>query len=216
MRSFLRTLALLAATASTTLAFAQQGTHDFSAIDAIMQKAVTDGIIPGGVVLIGHNGKVVYRKAFGSRSLEPTHEPMTADTIFIQDGKVRLNDPVSMYLPEFAQNGKDQITVRELMTHYSGLRPDLDLKESWQGRDTAFQMAMHEKPANPPGSRFVYSDINYETLGFLVEKISGEPLNQFAKENVFARKTPVSFPMQAFCLASHLPNTMIPATCSAV
>lgn len=169
-----------------------------------MQKAVSDGMIPGGVVLIGHNGKVVYRKAFGSRSLEPTRETMTVDTIFdlasltkciatttsmmrlIQDGKVRLNDPVSNYLPEFKQNGKDQITVRELMTHYSGLAPDLDLKASWQGHDTAFEMAMHEKPANPPGSRFVYSDINYETLGFLVEKISGQPLNQFAKENVFA------------------------------
>ena len=169
-----------------------------------MQKAVADNVIPGGVVLIGHNGKIVYRKAFGSRSLEPMREPMTADTIFdlasltkciatttsmmrlIQDGRVRLNDPVSMYLPEFAQNGKDQITIRELMTHYSGLRPDLDLKEPWQGRDTAFQMAMRETPANPPGTRFVYSDINYETLGFLVEKISGEPLNQFAKENVFA------------------------------
>jgi uncharacterized protein YbbC (DUF1343 family)/CubicO group peptidase (beta-lactamase class C family) len=168
-----------------------------------MQKAVSDGMIPGGVVLIGHNGKIVYRKAFGSRSLEPKREPMTVDTIFdlasltkciatttsmmrlIQDGKVRLNDPVSNYLPEFKQNGKDQITVRELMTHYSGLPPDLDLKEHWQGKDTAFQMAMQEKLANPPGSRFVYSDINFETLGFLVEKISGEPLNQFAKENVF-------------------------------
>jgi uncharacterized protein YbbC (DUF1343 family)/CubicO group peptidase (beta-lactamase class C family) len=176
---------------------------EFAAIDAIMEKAVADGMIPGAVVLIGHNGSVVYRKAFGSRSLEPTHEAMTVDTIFdlasltkciatttsmmklIQDGRVRLNDPVSMYLPEFAQNGKQDITVRELMTHYSGLAPDLDLKEQWQGRDTAFAMAMREKPANSPGSRFVYSDINFETLGFLVEKISGLPLNEFAKRNVF-------------------------------
>ena len=176
---------------------------EFPAIDAMMERAVADGMIPGGVVLIGHNGSVVYRKAFGSRSLEPTHEAMTVDTIFdlasltkciatttsmmklIQDGRVRLNDPVSMYLPEFAQNGKQDITVRELMTHYSGLAPDLDLKEQWQGRDTAFAMAMREKPANPPGSRFVYSDINFETLGFLVEKVSGLPLNEFAKRTVF-------------------------------
>jgi uncharacterized protein YbbC (DUF1343 family)/CubicO group peptidase (beta-lactamase class C family) len=176
---------------------------EFPAIDAIMEKAVVEGMIPGGVVLIGHNGSVVYRKAFGSRSLEPTHEAMTVDTIFdlasltkciatttsmmklIQDGRVRLNDPVSMYLPEFAQNGKQDITVRELMTHYSGLAPDLDLKEQWQGRDAAFGMAMREKPANPPGSRFVYSDINFETLGFLVEKVSGLPLNEFAKRTVF-------------------------------
>jgi uncharacterized protein YbbC (DUF1343 family)/CubicO group peptidase (beta-lactamase class C family) len=182
---------------------AKHGKANFSAIDAIMEKAVTDGNIPGGVALIGHNGKIVYRKAFGSRSLGPTREPMTVDTIFdlasltkciatttsmmklIEQGRVRLNDPVSAYLPEFAQNGKEDITVRELMTHYSGLRPDLDLKEPWQGRDTAFQMAMHEKPANPPGSRFVYSDINFETLGFIVEKVSGMPLNEFARDNIY-------------------------------
>ena len=168
-----------------------------------MDKAVADGNIPGGVVLIGHNGKVVYRKAFGSRSLEPSREPMSVDTIFdlasltkciatttsmmklIEDGRVRLNDPVAAYLPDFAQNGKQDITVRELMTHYSGLAPDLDLKIEWQGRDAAFQMAMQQKPQYPPGSRFVYSDINFETLGFLVEKITGKPLDEFASENIF-------------------------------
>ena len=96
-----------------------------------------------------------------------------------------MNDPVATYLPDFAQNGKKDITVRELMTHYSGLRPDLDLKTQWQGRDAAFLMAMQEKPAHPPGSGFVYSDINFETLGFLVEKISGLPLNEYAAENIF-------------------------------
>ena len=175
----------------------------FANIDAIMNKAVADDNIPGGVVLVGHNGKVVYRKAFGSRSLEPEPEAMTADTIFdlasltkciatatsvmklIEDGRVRLNDPVAAYLPEFAQNGKKDITVRELMTHYSGLAPDLDLKIPWQGRDAAFQMAMAQTPMYPPGSRFVYSDINFETLGFLLEKVSGMPLNEFAAANVF-------------------------------
>jgi uncharacterized protein YbbC (DUF1343 family)/CubicO group peptidase (beta-lactamase class C family) len=177
---------------------------DFQPIDAIMEKAVADGNIPGGVVLIGHNGRVVYRKAFGSRSLEPTREPMTVDTVFdlasltkciatttsmmklIEDGRVRLNDPVAAYLPEFAQNGKQDITVRELMTHYSGLAPDLDLKADWSGRETAFRMAMQQKPQYLPGSRFVYSDINFETLGFLVEKVTGEPLNEFASESIFA------------------------------
>jgi uncharacterized protein YbbC (DUF1343 family)/CubicO group peptidase (beta-lactamase class C family) len=176
----------------------------FKSIDAIVQKAVDDGNIPGAVVLIGHNGKVVYRKAFGSRSLEPTHEPMTVDTIFdlasltkcvatatsvmklIEDGRVRLNDPVSAYLPDFAQNGKADITVRELLTHYSGLSPDLDLKAPWQGRESAYHMAMQVKPQYPPGSRFLYSDINFETLGFIVEKVTGTPLNDFASTNIYA------------------------------
>jgi uncharacterized protein YbbC (DUF1343 family) len=170
----------------------------------MMRKAVDDGNIPGGVVIIGHNGRVVYRRAFGLRSIEPSREPMTVDTIFdlasltkcvatttsmmqlIERGRVRLNDPVAMYLPEFAQNGKQDITVRELMTHYSGLAPDLDLKESWQGRDAAYRMAMQQTPQYPPGSRFVYSDINFETLGFLIEKITGMTLDAYAAKNVFA------------------------------
>lgn len=176
----------------------------FAAIDAIMQEAVSNGNIPGGVVLVGHNSRIIYRKAFGSRSLEPTREPMTVDTIFdlasltkciatttavmqlIQDGRVRLNAPVAAYLPEFAQNGKEDITVRELLTHYSGLAPDLDLKSPWEGRDAAYAMVMQQRPALPPGTRFVYSDINFETLGFLVEKVSGMPLGEYAAKNIFA------------------------------
>jgi uncharacterized protein YbbC (DUF1343 family)/CubicO group peptidase (beta-lactamase class C family) len=176
----------------------------FASVSAIMERAVADGNIPGGVVLVSHNGKVVYRKAFGMRSLEPAREPMTADTIFdlasltkciatttaimqlLDQGRIRLNDPVSAYLKDFAQNGKQDITIRELMTHYSGLRPDLDLTTPWQGRATAFKMAMEEKPANPPGSRFVYSDINFETLGFLVEQVTGESLDEYAAKHIFA------------------------------
>jgi len=195
--------AIVASASLNTTGASPATQSDFSAIDSIVAQAVKDGNIPGAVVLIGHDGKVVYRKAFGMRSLEPTREPMTVDTIFdlasltkcvatttsmmklFQDGRFRLNDPVSKYLPEFAQNGKEDVTIRELMTHFSGFGPDLDLKEAWSGRDTAFAMAMREKPAYPPGSRFLYSDINFETLGFLVEKISGMPLNEFARTSVF-------------------------------
>src|SRR5580692_11640718 len=172
-------------------------------LDPIMERAVADGNIPGGVLLIGHNGRVVYRRAFGFRSLEPIRERMTVDTIFdlasltkcvatttsimklVQEGRVRLNDPAASYLPEFAQNGKQDITISELLTHYSGLAPDLDLQAPWTGRDTAFALAMAQKPVNPPGSRFVYSDINFEVLGFIVERVSGQPLDQFTRKNIF-------------------------------
>src|SRR5580692_1032919 len=175
----------------------------FKTVDAIIDKAVAEGNIPGAVLLIGHDGKVVHRKAFGSRSLEPVREEMTVDTVFdlasltkclatatsvmklVEDGRIRLGDSVATYLPDFAQNGKKDITIRDLMTHYSGMPADLDLKTQWSGRETAYQMAMHEKPINPPGSQFVYSDINFETLGFLVEKITGQPLNEFASTNIF-------------------------------
>lgn len=175
----------------------------FAAVGTIMQQAVNSELIPGGVVLIGHNGRVVYRKAFGWRSLEPTRERMTVDTIFdlasltkciatttavmqlVEKGQVRIDDPVAAYLPDFAQNGKADITVRELMTHYSGLAPDLDLMQPWSGRAPAYSMAMQQKPVNPPGTRFVYSDINFETLGFLVEKVTGMTLDEYARTRIF-------------------------------
>src|SRR6267143_191630 len=152
-------------------------------VDSIVQQAIQDGQIPGAVVLIGHNGQVAYRKAFGSRALEPRREAMTVDTIFdlasltkviatttsvmqlVERGKIRPNDTVAKYLPEFGQNGKEDITVRQLLTHYSGLAPDLDLTTPWQGKQTAYRMAFAEKPETSPGSGLVYSDINFIVLG---------------------------------------------------
>jgi uncharacterized protein YbbC (DUF1343 family)/CubicO group peptidase (beta-lactamase class C family) len=172
-------------------------------VDPIVQKAIHDQQVPGAVVLVWHDGHVIYRKAFGHRSLEPRQEIMTADTIFdvasltkviatttavmqlVERGEVRLNDPVGKYLPEFTQNEKDDITVRELMTHHSGLREDLDLATDWHGRDFAMSLVASEKPISPPGSRYLYSDINFISLGALVEKVSGEPLNEYCAKHVF-------------------------------
>jgi uncharacterized protein YbbC (DUF1343 family)/CubicO group peptidase (beta-lactamase class C family) len=168
-----------------------------------VQDAIREGQIPGAVLLVGHDGEVIYRKAFGNRSLEPHPEPMTVDTIFdiasltkvvatttavmqlVQRGQVRINDPVAKYIPEFAQNGKEDVTVRELLTHYSGMPKDLDLSTSWQGRDKAFQMAYEEKPAFVPGSRLLYSDVNFITLGALVERVSGTSLDAYCSQKIF-------------------------------
>jgi len=178
-------------------------TAQFGKVDAVVERAVAEGNIPGAVLLIGHDEKVIHRKAFGMRSLEPTREAMTLDTVFdlasltkcvattisvmqlVEDGRIRLADAVATYLPEFAQNGKKDITIRDLLTHHSGLAPDLDLKIPWEGRAKAFEMAMMQKPQNPPGSRFVYSDINFETLGFIVEKVTGTTLDKYASEHIY-------------------------------
>jgi len=174
-----------------------------TAVDTVIQNAISDGSIPGAVLVVGHDGQVNYRKAYGSRSLEPRREPMTLDTIFdlasltkvivtttavmqlVEQGKVRLNDPVAKYLPEFAQNGKADITVRQLLTHYSGLEPDLDLKTAWEGKETAYRMAFAETPQDAPGSKFAYSDINFIVLGALVERVSGETLDEYAARHIF-------------------------------
>jgi uncharacterized protein YbbC (DUF1343 family)/CubicO group peptidase (beta-lactamase class C family) len=172
------------------------------AVDAVIEQAIHDGNIPGAVLVVGHDGHVIYRKAYGSRALEPRREAMTLDTIFdvasmtkvivtttavmqlVEQGKLRLNDPVAKYLPEFAQNGKEDITVRQLLTHYSGLEPDLDRKTPWEGKDTAYRMAFGETPQDSPGSKFTYSDINFIVLGALVERISGETLDAYATKHI--------------------------------
>ncbi len=173
------------------------------AVDALLKSAVESGEAPGVVAVVGHKGKVIYRKAFGSRSLEPVREAMTADTIFDlasltkpivtatavmqleQMGKLRLNDPVARYLPEFAKNGKQEVTIRQLLTHFSGLREDLDLSQPWQGRDEGAHRAMEERLLAPSGSEFRYSDVNFIVLGLLVEKISGMSLQRYAEEKIF-------------------------------
>ena len=172
-------------------------------LDGVIEQAVRDQLIPGAVVLIGHDGKVVYNKAYGSRALVPAREPMTLDTIFdaasltkvvatsasmmrlLEDGKVRLNDRVTQYIPEF-QGGKSEITVRDLLTHFSGLRPDLDMPPAWRGYATGVKLAAADKARSEPGTRFVYSDINFILLGDIVRRVGGQPLPEFARDHVFA------------------------------
>ncbi len=156
------------------------------------------------MVVIGHDGKVVFRRAYGMRSLEPAREAMTADTTFdmasltkptmtalavmqlADQGKLNVNETVAKYIPEFAANGKQSITIRQLLTHYSGLPPDLDLKEEWQGKQEAFNRAFNSQLVHAPGARFQYSDINYIVLGALVERISGLTLDEYAQRFIIA------------------------------
>ncbi len=122
---------------------------------------------------------------FDLASLTKVIVTTTAVMQLVERGKVRLNDPVAKYLPEFAQNGKEDITVRQLLTHYSGLQPDLDLKTPWEGKETAYRMAFAETPQDAPGSKFSYSDINFIVLGALVERVSGETLDAYAARHIF-------------------------------
>src|SRR5207248_8403643 len=101
-----------------------------------------------------------------------------------EEGKLRLNDRVTEYLPVF-QGGKSDITVRNLLTHFSGLRPDLDLEPAWSGYETGIHRALIDKPAGPPGVRFVYSDINFILMGEIVHRLSGQMLSDFVRTNIF-------------------------------
>jgi SSS family transporter len=181
--------------------------YDFSPVSAAITKAIAEKKLPGAVVIIGHGGKIVFEQAYGNRALEPKVEPMTTDTIFdmasltkvlatttavlqlYEQRKLDLDAPVAKYLPEFAQNGKDKITIRELMTHYSGLPEDVSLKDDWglnaPDKAEGIRRAMAAVPYGPPGMTFKYSDINFITLGALVEKLSDQPLDAYADQHIF-------------------------------
>src|SRR5712691_1147552 len=168
-------------------------------IDARIERAIADKKIPGGVYHLEQNGKI-YEKVYGNRALVPALEPMTVDTIFdaasitkvaattpaiwllIQRGKIGLDDSAKKYVPEFPRG---EVTIRHLLTHTSGFRPDLDLKDPWSGYDTAMQLVMREEPVNNAGYVFRYSDINFEFLGEIVRRVSGQPLDVFCKREIF-------------------------------
>ena len=173
------------------------------AIEPLVQQAIAEKKLPGAVVLIGRGDRILYQKAIGQRALVPAVEPMSLDTMFdlasltkvvatttsvmilVERGKLRLNDRVATFVPGFERYGKADITIRHLLTHTSGLRPDLDLAEAWTGSDTAIALAIEEVPTSPPGQHFVYSDINFFLLGDIVRRVSGLTLDRFAKQEIF-------------------------------
>jgi uncharacterized protein YbbC (DUF1343 family)/CubicO group peptidase (beta-lactamase class C family) len=176
--------------------------QSFAPIDDAIHVAIEQGKLPGAVLLIGHNGKVIYEKAYGKRALVPLPETMTTDTIFdcasltkviattsslmklFEQGKFRLNDKITEYIPEF-EGGKSDITIRNLLTHFSGLQPDVPLVPAWSGYQHGIDLADTFIPAGPPNTRYVYSDINFILLGELVHRLSGQMLSDYARQNIF-------------------------------
>ena len=181
---------------------AQETFASSAELDALVEGGLRAGLYPGAVLLIGHDGTIVHRKAYGNRAVVPAREPMTLDTVFdlasltkvaattpalmllFQQGKLRIDDPVTAYLPEF-QGGRSEITVRDLMTHFSGFRPDLDLLPVWSGYDTGIRRALIDRPVSPPGTRFAYSDINFILLGEIVHRLSGKTLDEYARQAIY-------------------------------
>jgi uncharacterized protein YbbC (DUF1343 family)/CubicO group peptidase (beta-lactamase class C family) len=177
--------------------------NNLAPITAIVEKAISDGKTPGAVILIGNAGQVVYRKAFGYSSIEPKKIAMTEDTIFdiasltkvvatttammqlVENGKLRLDAPAAKYWPAFKKNGKARITIQQLLTHYSGMRPELRMNPKSRGYKTAMNKIIAERPIHPPGRIFTYSDINFEVLGEIVRRVSGQPLDKYCDKHIF-------------------------------
>jgi uncharacterized protein YbbC (DUF1343 family)/CubicO group peptidase (beta-lactamase class C family) len=173
-------------------------------IDQMVEAEIGAKQLPGAVVLVGRQGRVVWNRAYGNRALEPVAEAMTPETVFdlasltkvvatatsvmilVDRGMVRLGDPVSRYIPEFGEMGKRTITVEQLMTHRSGLIADNEVRDFEQGPAKAMENIWRLAPVAAVGSRFIYSDVGYIVLGELIRRVSGKPVDQFAAENIFA------------------------------
>ena len=173
-----------------------------AAMDAAIAEAIALQRIPGGVLWLEHQGQVHHR-AYGNQALEPAVIPAQLDTIYdaasltkvvatttailqlVERGRLELDAPASRYLPAFRGEGKEAITLRQLLTHTAGLRPGVDLLPAWSGPEKTMRRVYAEKLLSEPGTTFVYSDIGYLVLGELVHVASGRPLERYAAEEIF-------------------------------
>lgn len=171
-------------------------------MDAAIHQAIAEKKCPGGVLWLERNGSV-YHRAYGQRAVVPAAEAMTVDTIFdaasltkvvactpavlllVERGRLLLDEPVSRHLPEFTGDGRERVTVRQLLTHTSGLRPDIGLQPDWTGSEAALKLCFAEKLASPPGERFVYSDTGPILLGEVVRRLTGRRLDEFLAREVY-------------------------------
>lgn len=173
-------------------------------IDDAVARALEKKQVPGAVVLVGRRGKVVYARASGLRAVKPESEPMTRDTVFdlasltkpvatatsvmvlLEGKKLRLDDTLAKLLPEFDNHGKGAITLDHLLRHRTGLIADNPLADYADGPEKAWERLANLDLQAKPGERFLYSDVNFLILGKIVERVSGVPLDEFARSHVFA------------------------------
>ena len=191
---------LLAASAGPALA-----PDRLDRIGGAVREAIARKDLPGAVVLVGRGGAAPVRRAYGDRALAPRREAMTGDTVFdaasltkpvatatsvmilVEEGKLRLSDPVVRHIPEFGapESDRGRVTVEQLLTHRAGFPPD-DPLSLYEGTPEEIFARKYAQPLEAaPGTRFTYSDVGYEVLGELVRRVSGKRLDAFAAERIF-------------------------------
>lgn len=178
-------------------------------IDGVIQQGITDRFMPGAVVLTARSGTIVKEDAYGyaARYLDDDFTEMEnpvemqTDTIFdlasitkvftataamhlYEQGAFNLDDPVAEYIPEFAQNGKSDVTIRQLMTHTSGFPAWIPLYQTTDSREEAYAEVFSTALEHDPGTHYGYSDLNMITIGALIEQISGERLDQYIQTHI--------------------------------
>ncbi|WP_347548646.1 serine hydrolase [Pseudalkalibacillus hwajinpoensis] len=178
-------------------------------IDNVLQEAIDEQVMPGAVTFVARRGHIVKEEAYGYAAQytdgdftemdEPI--PMSENTIFdlasisklftttaamtlYEDGEFKLDDPVAKYIPEFAANGKESVTIEQLMTHTSGFKPWIPLYTVEGSREDRLQYVFNYPLQSEPGTEYTYSDLNMITLGALVERLSGMRLDEYVKQEI--------------------------------
>lgn len=194
-------------------------------IAPIVETSIIHGDYPGAVILIGHKGRIIYRGVFGNRRISPNIAPMRFDMIFdiasltkvvaitpaimqlVEQGKIDIDMPVATYWPQFATQNKNAVTVRELLTHTSGLPADIPNQPKISNERDSLNRISQLSLIYPAGTKFLYSDVNFIILAHLVEIISKEKINIYAKNHIF---TPLKMNSTFFIPAKSLRNRIAP------
>jgi len=179
-------------------------TFDHQKLLAIGQAITTaraEKRLPGGVLWLERNG-VHFTEAYGKASVEPIHAAAQPNTIYDaasltkviatttavmllhERGRLSIHDPVKKHLPEFTGDGREAVTLRHLLTHTSGLRPDISVK-GWEGHAECIAKCVAEKLRAPPGGKFIYSDINFQLLDEIIRRVTGQRLDAFCAKEIF-------------------------------
>lgn len=195
--------------------------------DAAMWAMIDAQQMPGGALWIEQLSNGSYHRAYGLRAVKPSPEPLDETTIFDaasltkavvtaplvqvlrEQGRLDVDAPLQRYLPDCRGAGYEQLTLRLLLTHSSGLPAGLPRRPEWNGAAGALQRACSQTLSPAPGSEFRYSDINYILLGEVVARVSGRPLQDFAREALFKPLGMVDsgyLPLQRFAVARIAPT----------
>lgn len=172
-------------------------------VEQLALQGIQEGKMPGCVICFGRQGKIAYLRAFGNKQTQPEPIAMTVDTIFdmasitkpvatatsvmklVEEGRLRLGSKVIDFFPEFGINGKEVITVQDLLIHQSGLIPDNPLADYLEGPEVAWKKICDLDLVAPVGTTFKYSDVNFIVLAKIIEKVSGQDVHQFSQQQLF-------------------------------
>ena len=176
----------------------------FLEVDSIIEKAISDSAFPGAVLLVSRDMRIVHEKAYGTYTYDPASPKVTTSTIFdlasvskvvgtttaamilIDREELNLDDKVIKYLPEFNNYGKENITIKNLLLHNSGLAAFKKYYDVYSTAKEVINDIMNLTPEQGPGSKYVYSDLGMITLQKVIERITGQSLDKFLEENLFA------------------------------